>query len=213
MRSYHFFVIVAFLLLSSGDIYAITPLQADYRTLVERRQSLNQEDRSLVKKRKALDARGRQLNIEWARCAGGRWHVLWEPVDVRSRKAQQAFGIARGEVTKLNRRLGKIRRTLDAQRRELEIKYEGKRGKRYESDFRLHMAVLEDEYLRPFDEEYLHALRQYLNEVEQWQISIEDTIKACQKRELSAVIVEQISRRFEQIIESVGGIITTLRGK
>ena len=192
---------------------AFATLQDDYRALELQRMKLNQIDRGLIEKRKKLDRESRKLRLRWAECAGGRWHILWEPVSERLASARKELGLLRNEVTQVQRRLGSERRRLDNKRRSIETKYEGRKGRSYEQEFRSYMDELVDLYLGPFEDEYIYALSEYLATFEARNVSVRDTVDACENRDLTAVSIEQAVNRIDKVIGAISSLTKAIRGE
>ena len=76
-----------------------------------------------------------------------------------------------------------------------------------------YMDELNDLYLRPFEDDYIYALSEYLTSFEAWNLSVLDTVKACENKDLTAISVEQAANRVDQVIDAIAGLVKARKGK
>ncbi|MFH0783441.1 MAG: hypothetical protein V2B20_16015 [Pseudomonadota bacterium] len=194
------------LALASICSVAKADMRDDYKILVERRINLERQDKQCVEHRENLDATTKGIEMRWGRCSGGRWAAVWAPFEARLQLGLQALEKKRNEVCQLKKDLMKVRSAVEKNRRAIESKYMGNMGPQYEEEFIEYMDNLEQTYLVPYEDQYIHSVNRYLVAVELWQESANEAIMACAERDITAPILEIALKNLDKVFKAIDAV-------
>lgn len=205
-------VVSLVLALHSTAIFA--GIQTDYQAFLAKRYNLEAiEDQKRVTRREKAEQTRRELENRWGKCAGGRWSYIWERFTKRLEDARRELEKSRSEVLQLRKRIRANVREYDKQIDSIERQRHTQTASEYEAGVRDFIAKVEQEYIEPFKDEYLHMADEYLNAVDIYLARVGDAVAACERIDLRPVMAEETLKGLDKVFEAVLKIAEFLKGK
>jgi DNA repair exonuclease SbcCD ATPase subunit len=173
--------VMAVLFLLTGWAHAGT-LQEDYQAMEARRQELENKRNGYEDQLKTLTSQQKSLTLIFYQCISQKDRDYWEAKLSEAQKTIEEMEAERLQIKEIRKRIDGIRQEMEKRRLEIENSHTNKGpGTPYETEFRVYMGNLEENYFKALENELFTAYIGILDRMEAYNLFLKESVSHCGK--------------------------------